>query len=33
MSNVNHPTHYNEGKIECIDAMVEAFGKEAVQDF
>ena len=32
-SNVNHPKHYNEGNIECIDAMVEAFGKQAVQDF
>ena len=32
-NNVDHPKHYNEGNIECIDAMVEAFGKKAVQDF
>lgn len=32
-NNVDHPKHYNEGNIECIDAMVEAFGKQAVQDF
>lgn len=25
-SNVNHPEHYNTGNIECIDAMVSAFG-------
>lgn len=31
--NVNHPSHYNQGGIECIDAMVSAFGKEAVKDF
>ena len=28
-----HPDHYNQGKIECIDAMEAAFGKEAVFDF
>ena len=33
MSNVNHPSHYNQGGIECIDAMVSAFGKEAVGNF
>lgn len=27
---VIHPSHYNQGNIECIDAMVAAFGKEAV---
>jgi len=21
MSNVDHPSHYNNGKVECIDAM------------
>lgn len=21
MSNVNHPSHYNQGKVECIDAI------------
>lgn len=30
---VNHPSHYNQGGIECIDAMVSAFGKEAVGNF
>lgn len=28
-----HPDHYNQGKIECIDAMESAFGKDAVFDF
>lgn len=32
-SNVNHPSHYNQGGIECIDAMLSAFGKERVCDF
>lgn len=31
--NVNHPQHYNSGGIECIDAMVAAFGKEEVGAF
>ena len=31
--NVNHPSHYNTGKYECIDVMVEVFGVEAVQHF
>lgn len=30
---VNHPEHYNSGGIECIDAMVAAFGKEEVASF
>ena len=30
---VDHPSHYNQGKFECIDVMVETFGKEATQDF
>ena len=30
---VNHPSHYTQGNIECIDAMVSAFGKEAVSNF
>jgi hypothetical protein len=21
MSNVNHPSHYNQGKVECLDAI------------
>lgn len=33
MSAVNHPSHYNQGGIECIDAMVSAFGTEAVSNF
>lgn len=32
VDNVNHPAHY-EGKIECIDAMVECFGPDAVADY
>lgn len=31
--NVNHPTHYETGKFECIDVMLETQGKQAVQDF
>lgn len=30
---VNHPDHYNQGNIECIDAMVSAYGTLAVADF
>lgn len=30
---VNHPSHYNRGEIECIDAMESAFGASAVADF
>ena len=30
---VEHPEHYNQGGIECIDAMISAFGKEAVAHF
>lgn len=30
---VNHPEHYNQGDIECIDAMISAFGKETVACF
>lgn len=30
---VEHPTHYNQGKIEAIDAMLEAFGKTEVISF
>ena len=32
-NNVNHPSHYNKGNIECIDAMVSAYGKDIVSDF
>lgn len=31
--NVNHPQHYTGGDIECIDAMIAAYGKEAVMAF
>lgn len=30
---VNRPPHYTHGKYECIDVMVDTFGKEAVQRF
>lgn len=31
--NVNHPHHYETGKYECIDVMIETQGNEAVKDF
>lgn len=30
---VNHPSHYTQGIIECIDAMQAAYGKESVMHF
>lgn len=30
---VNHPSHYTDGKVECIDAMEQVFGTEAVKSF
>lgn len=33
MDNVNHPRHYASGEIECIDAMIAAFGNDKVTDF
>lgn len=30
---ISKPKHYNQGDIECIDAMVSAFGKEKVAHF
>lgn len=30
---VNNPQHYTNGGIECIDAMIAAYGKEAVMHF
>jgi hypothetical protein len=30
---VNHPWHYNNGEYECIDAMEDCFGTEAVKGF
>ena len=31
--NVNNPKHYIDGKYECIDVMLDVFGKEAVFNF
>ena len=31
--NVNHPMHYETGKFECIDVMVETQGVDAVKNF
>lgn len=31
--NVNHPSHYNQGKVEAVDAMLSAFGKQEVISF
>ena len=30
---VNHPSHYETGKYECIDVMTEALGTEVVKGF
>ena len=30
---VNSPKHYTQGGIECIDAMIAAFGVEAVRSW
>lgn len=30
---VEHPSHYETGKFECIDVMLETQGKQAVTDF
>ena len=30
---VDHPDHYNQGSMECIDEMILIFGVEAVMDF
>lgn len=30
---VNHPSHYADSKVECIDAMEQVFGAEAVKNF
>ena len=30
---VNSPAHYNQGNIECIDAMVSAFGAYSAAEF
>lgn len=31
--NVNHPEHYTGNGIECIDAMLSAYGIQAVIEF
>lgn len=31
--NVNHPSHYETGKFECIEVMLETQGVEAVKNF
>lgn len=31
--NVNHPSHYETGRFECIEVMEEVFGVEAVKNF
>ena len=33
IDNVNHPSHYETGKFECIDVMEETQGKDAVMNF
>lgn len=30
---VNHPSHYETGKFQCIEVMIEALGVEKVKDF
>lgn len=30
---VEHPQHYNQGNIECIDSMESAFGADEVSSF
>ena len=30
---VSHPAHYTHGRFECIDVMLDNFGKEAVEHF
>lgn len=30
---VNHPDHYTQGAFECIDAMLDTQGVEAVQNY
>lgn len=30
---VNHPQHYKDGKYECIEVMLQLYGKDAVLAF
>lgn len=32
-NNVNHPSHYNQGGMECIDEMVLLFGRDVTMHF
>lgn len=32
-SMVDHPNHYNAGKYECIDVMVETFGLDSTKEW
>lgn len=31
--NVNHPSHYTNGKYECIDVMEDVFGENAIKTY
>ena len=31
--NINHPSHYETGRFECFDVMVEAIGVEETKGF
>lgn len=33
IDNVNHPSHYETGRFECFDVMVEALGVEETKGF
>ena len=33
MDNVNHPSHYTSGAIECIDALKAQLGPEGFRDY
>lgn len=33
IDSINHPGHYETGKLECIDVMLETQGAEAVKNF
>lgn len=33
MDNVNHPSHYTSGVIECIDALKAQLGPEGFRDY
>lgn len=33
VENVNHPSHYNHGKLECIDIMEDVFGIDETKAF